>query len=92
MKFELTWFGPRTCWKKFAQGKVYYLGRGQCRGKWDTVGYQAALQEWRRITQDIHPYLDQEAPIGRFPAQQARTACRNIIVRVGSRPAVNKTP
>lgn len=52
-KRELTWFKPRKCWKKFCEGKVYYLGKGKCRGKTDDGGYQVALAEWEALKQRL---------------------------------------
>ncbi len=49
VKFHLTWFAARKCWKKYARGKVYYLGKGKCKGKYDLGGYHAALGEWDKL-------------------------------------------
>ncbi len=54
-KFELSWFAPRKCWKKFKDGKTYYLGKGKCREKWDMDGYRAALGEWEGIQKGLKP-------------------------------------
>ncbi len=53
MDFELTWFESRKCWKKYRNGKVHYLGKGKCKGKYDMDGYHAALNEWKLIEGDI---------------------------------------
>jgi hypothetical protein len=53
MKFELTWFEPRLGWKKHHRGKVYYLGKGKCKAKYDMKGYRAALDEWRKIDGEL---------------------------------------
>ncbi len=47
-QIRLTWFGPRNCWKKFCNGKVYYLAQGRCSGKSDLQGYRIALEEWQQ--------------------------------------------
>lgn len=52
-RHKLTWFAPANCWKKFRNGKVYYLGKGLCKGKGDLEGYHAALREWVRLLPDI---------------------------------------
>jgi hypothetical protein len=46
MKFKLTWHEARPCWKEYADGKTYYLGKGKCKAKYDMDGYHAALKEW----------------------------------------------
>lgn len=48
-RHKLTWFAPTSCWKKYRQGKVYYLGRGRCQSKGDRAGYEYALREWIQI-------------------------------------------
>jgi hypothetical protein len=49
VRFRLTWFALRMCWKKHARGKVHYLGKGKCKGKYDMDGYHAALDEWNKL-------------------------------------------
>lgn len=53
VKFHLTWFAPRMCWKKYARGKVHYLGKGKCKGKYDMDGYHAALAEWKKMEGEV---------------------------------------
>jgi len=48
----LTWFAPRSCWKKKHRGRVYYLGPRGVR-KSDRAAYQSALSEWRELKQDL---------------------------------------
>jgi hypothetical protein len=62
-KLELTPFRAGRCWKKYRNGKVYYVGKGQKKddgsSPWDHAKYagkrtdcqfyQAALNEWRAI-------------------------------------------
>lgn len=51
--WELTWHPSRNCWKKKRHGKIYYLGRKQCKGKSDRQGYQLALLEWHQILAEV---------------------------------------
>ena len=62
-KLELTPFRAGRCWKKYRNGKVYYVGKGQTKddgsSPWDHAKYagkrtdcpfyQAALKEWNAI-------------------------------------------
>jgi integrase len=68
-KRELTWFKPRKCWKKYCDGKVYYLGNGRCRGKTDDDGYQVALAEWETLKQQL-----QVGPTGVDPRKSVAMA------------------
>ncbi|MCE9620708.1 MAG: hypothetical protein K8R92_12490 [Planctomycetes bacterium] len=53
MKFKLTWHEARHCWKKYADGKTYYLAKGKCKTKYDSEGYKAAMDEWQKIHVDL---------------------------------------
>ncbi|MCA8998125.1 MAG: tyrosine-type recombinase/integrase [Planctomycetaceae bacterium] len=52
-RLQLGWFKPRNCWKKFKDGKTYYLHHPNSK-----AGYEAALLEWAQIT----ARLDDERP------------------------------
>jgi integrase len=46
---QLTWHEARRCWKKYQDGRTFYLGKGQCAGRSDMKGYQIAWAEWEEI-------------------------------------------
>jgi len=52
-RYELTWHSARTCWKKYHNGRHYYLAKGKCRGKSDQAGYGLALEEWHWLKERI---------------------------------------
>ncbi len=45
---KLSYFKPRRCWKKFRDGKMYYLGAIGV-NKSDRAAHDAALVQWREI-------------------------------------------
>lgn len=63
IKLELTWFKPKTCWKKF-KGKVHYLHHPNSQS-----GYEAALLEWAQKKAQ----LDNERPNAEIFQQHKRT-------------------
>jgi len=48
IRLELTWFEPRKCWKKKHSGKVKYFRHPDTK-----AGYEAALQEWFGIKDEL---------------------------------------
>ena len=43
---KLTWFEPRSCWKKYRQGQTYYLG--ECGVNKTRESHAAAMKEWNQ--------------------------------------------
>ena len=52
--FKLTWVPQRKCWRKYREGKTYYLGKGKCSEKYDREGYATALAEWGEIAAKLN--------------------------------------
>ena len=67
MLFQLTWHPARKCWKKYAGGKTYYLGKQKCKEKYDMAGYHAALDEWKQIASDLEAQARAEELFERDP-------------------------
>ena len=80
-KLELTWHKARGCWKKHYRGKTLYLGKEKCRSKSDRMGYQLALEEWRRIKQSIVETVDNSLPFNPNAVALMATDYRALGVR-----------
>lgn len=82
-KRDLTYFGPRRCWKKKYRGKVYYVGPTDV-AKSDVVAYQKALDEWRELRRRLddeerRAEMDQIADTNRGRGLRADIAPLNVM-------------